>query len=83
MLVNACELGAPRSHAATRRANNPYAEWYANTMKLEDSPTRQYHAENFGPNFDYYEFANQFDEQVSQWNPGEWARLFREAGLEF
>jgi hypothetical protein len=35
---------------------NPYAEWYYNTMRIEGSPTRQYHIENYGEDFDYWDF---------------------------
>ena len=28
--------------------NNPYAEWYLNTMRLEGSPTQAYHRAHYG-----------------------------------
>jgi len=37
--------------------NNPCAEWYLNTMRLNGSPTQAYHREHFGTNYDYYNFA--------------------------
>jgi len=29
--------------------NNPYAEWYYNSMRIEGSPTQKYHRENTAP----------------------------------
>ena len=37
--------------------NNPYAEWYLNTMRIDGSPTQKYHREHYGANYDYYNFA--------------------------
>ena len=42
-------------------ANNPYAEWYANSLLVEDSPTRRYHAETYGRDFDYDDFVPLFN----------------------
>src|SRR5262250_659809 len=35
---------------------NPYAEWYLNSMKFEDGPTRAYHDRTFGPRCAYEDF---------------------------
>ena len=40
--------------------NNPYAEWYLNTMRVEGSPTQKYHREHYGADYDYYNFAADF-----------------------
>src|SRR5215475_8615494 len=48
--------------------NNPYAEWYLNTMRLDGSPTQAYHRENYGANYDYYNFAAVFDNDTRKWN---------------
>src|SRR5262249_54709082 len=37
---------------------NPYAEWYLNSMKFEDGPTRAYHDRTFGPRCTYEGFAS-------------------------
>lgn len=34
-------------------ANNPYAEWYMNSWRIDGSPTQRYHNETYGPNFNY------------------------------
>ena len=63
--------------------NNPYAEWYLNTLKIEGSPTEEYYARTYGTDFGYLDFIPIFNEQVKAWNPEEWARLFREVGARY
>jgi len=63
--------------------NNPYAEWYLNTMKIQDSPTWKHHVETYGANFDYLQFSATFDREVQKWKPEEWAELFKEAGARY
>lgn len=64
-------------------ANNPYAEWYANSMKIEDSATADYHTETYGVDVTYGDFAADFNEAISAWNPDAWADLFAEAGAGY
>jgi alpha-L-fucosidase len=63
--------------------SNPYAEWYLNTMRLDGSPTQKYHAEHYGPGYDYYNFAPIFNQEIQKWSPEEWARVFRAAGAKY
>jgi len=63
--------------------NNPYAEWYLNTMRVEGSPTEAYHREHYGADFNYYNFAPVFDRESQKWNPDEWANIFRAAGARY
>ena len=63
--------------------NNPYAEWYLNTLKIEGSPTRQYHLETYGDQFDYLDFIPIFQKEVKKWNPDEWAALFQQVGARY
>jgi Alpha-L-fucosidase len=44
--------------------NNPYAEWYLNSMRIEGSPTQAYHRDHYGANYDYYNFAAVFDREI-------------------
>ena len=62
---------------------NPYAEWYLNSLRLKDSPTYKHHVETYGANFDYYDFASMFDKEVQKWKPAEWARRFHETGARY
>jgi len=63
--------------------NNPYAEWYLNTMRLDGSPTQAYHREHYGANYDYYNFAAIFDKEIQRWNPEAWAQIFQDAGAKY
>ncbi len=63
--------------------NNPYAEWYYNTMRIDGSPTQRYHRQTYGADYNYYSFAATFNEQIKQWNPDSWAEIFRAAGAKY
>ncbi len=63
--------------------NNPYAEWYYNTMRIDGSPTQKYHQEKYGANYDYYNFAPIFNAEIKKWNPDQWAEIFRAAGAKY
>ena len=36
---------------------NPYAEWYYNSIRFPDSPSRHYHNQTYGQDFDYDDFV--------------------------
>ena len=36
---------------------NPYAEWYRNTMQVRGSPTQRHHREVYGDNYPYDNFV--------------------------
>jgi alpha-L-fucosidase len=63
--------------------NNPYAEWYLNSMRLEHSPTHAYHLEHYSAGYDYYNFAPVFNNDIKKWNPDVWAKTFRDAGAKY
>lgn len=63
--------------------NNPYAEWYLNTMKFEGTPTRLYHDAKYGKDFNYYDFIPMFNEKSRKWNPEIWANLLEEIGAKY
>jgi alpha-L-fucosidase len=62
--------------------DNPYAEWYANSLKIPGSPTADYHRRTYGTT-GYADFVPMFDEAIRSWDPAEWADLFREAGARY
>jgi alpha-L-fucosidase len=62
---------------------NPYAEWYLNTLRIKGSPTEAYHAEHYGANYDYYNFADTFNKEIQKWHPDDWARVFKMAGARY
>jgi alpha-L-fucosidase len=63
--------------------NNPYAEWYLNTLRITGSPTWKHHVETYGKDFDYYDFMPMFNKSVSQWDPNVWATLFHRTGARY
>jgi alpha-L-fucosidase len=63
--------------------NNPYAEWYLNSLRIEGSPTQKYHTENFGENFVYDDFIPLFNEEIKKWNPEKMVDLFKKAGAKY
>ena len=62
---------------------NPYSEWYLNSLRIESTQTNKYHKEKYGENFSYDNFASEFNEKIKNWNPSEWAELFKEAGAKY
>ncbi|NVM16555.1 MAG: alpha-L-fucosidase [Candidatus Lokiarchaeota archaeon] len=63
--------------------NNPYAEWYLNTLRISGSPTQEYHYKEYGEDFSYDDFVPIFNEELKKWNPQEWAELFKSAGAKY
>jgi alpha-L-fucosidase len=64
-------------------AHNSYAEWYLNSLRVGSSPTRWYHAETYGPEFDYDDFVPIFNAETATWDPDEWASLFQRARARY
>lgn len=64
-------------------ANNPYAEWYYNTLRIEGSPTHQHHLKTYGQDFSYDDFVPRFNEATQKWNPNEWADLIKQVGAQY
>src|SRR5882757_7816402 len=50
-------------------ANNPYAEWYQNSLRVGDTPTRRYHRATYGPDFSYDDFAPIFRHAAARLDP--------------
>ncbi|WP_425421843.1 alpha-L-fucosidase [Phaeodactylibacter xiamenensis] len=62
---------------------NPYAEWYLNSLKIDGSATQEYHRENYGEDYSYYDFVQPFNKAVADWDPQAMANLFKEAGAGY
>ena len=60
--------------------HNPYAEWYWNTIRFEDSPARQYHRQTFG-DAPYDDFLDAW--AAESFDPADWTRLFAHAGARY
>jgi alpha-L-fucosidase len=63
--------------------NNPYSEWYWNSLKIEGSPTRAFHAKTYGENFPYTNFKAMFNAAAAKWTPESWADLFARIGARY
>lgn len=61
-------------------AHNPYAEWYYNTIRIQGSPAEQHHREVHGGQ-DYDAFLDEW--KAEQFDPDDWAQLFRSAGADY
>jgi len=63
--------------------NNPYAEWYLNSLRIEGSPTQKYHFEKYGKDFEYDNFIPEYNKALEKWHPNEWAELFKKIGAKY
>ena len=63
--------------------DNPYAEWYMNTMQIEGSPTQRYHRSTYGADYPYHRFAEAFDEQSADADLDALAGLCADAGARY
>ena len=65
-----------------QQKDNPYAEWYHNSMNIKGSPTNLHHREQYG-NMPYSAFAEDFRQSARDADPEAWARLFKDAGASY
>jgi alpha-L-fucosidase len=63
--------------------NNPYSEWYLNSLRINNSPTQKYHQETYGPNFSYDDFIPIFNNEIQNWNPEEMVEIIKKAGAKY
>ncbi len=64
-------------------ANNPYTEWYENSLEVPGSATREHHDQNWGADFAYEQFQPLFEEQIAALDAASWAELFSSAGARY
>ena len=61
-----------------------YSEWYWNRLTDNDAkwaPSREFHARNYGANFNYMDFAPKFTAEL--FDARKWADLFVRAGIKY
>jgi alpha-L-fucosidase len=63
--------------------HNPYAEWYANTVRLAGSPTQRHHEQTYGRGFGYDGFRTEFEQASAGADLEGLASLCREAGARY
>ena len=61
-------------------AHNAYAEWYANTIRITNSPAAEHQRSTYA-GADYDDFLDLW--KAENWDPDDWAKLFREAGADY
>ena len=62
---------------------NPYAEWYLNSMQLPGSPTHLHHREVYGDDYPYENFVTTFDDASGGADLDALADLCRTAGARY
>lgn len=75
-----CELGEIEGDESWF-CNNPYAEWYYNSINVRRGPTWEHHKRVWGEHFPYENFVPMW--KAENWNPAAWAELFRQAGAGY
>ncbi len=61
--------------------NNPYAEWYYNSINIGAGHTYERHVEKYGKDFKYEDFIPMW--KAENWDPAQWAEIFKESGAGF
>lgn len=62
-------------------SNNPYAEWYYNSVKVGHGPSYEYHTKKYGRDFPYENFADMW--KAENFDASEWAEIFHKAGAGY
>jgi alpha-L-fucosidase len=62
---------------------NPYAEWYFNTMHIQGSSTQRHHFEAYGRDYPYDSFVRDFDDVSSEANLDALAAVCDDAGARY
>lgn len=63
-------------------ALTPYTEWYANAIKVPESDSAKHHKEVW-KDAPYEDFRAPFLKGLEQWDPKEWAKLFKLSGAKY
>jgi alpha-L-fucosidase len=63
--------------------DNPYAEWYRNTMQIDGSPTQTHHVDTYGSEFAYDDFIPAFNQGANAADLDAIADLCSSAGAKY
>ena len=63
--------------------DNPYAEWYLNSSRIEGSPTWQHQSDTYGPDATYDDFVPVFDDGTAGADMDAIAEVCRDAGAGY
>lgn len=61
--------------------NNPYAEWYMNSVRIGSGPSYEHHLKTYGAHYPYNRFIEDFG--AENFDALAWAKLFKEAGAKY
>ena len=72
-------------HSGPKRMlrENPYAEWYFNSMQIRGSPTQRHHAEVYGEDYSYDNFVKTFNDASAGARLDTIAELCEAAGARY
>ena len=70
------------SGMADALAENPYTEWYANSLRFPGSSAARHHHEVWHDR-PYEDFADDFRAGLEQWDPEAWAERFAATGARY
>ncbi|EFV90098.1 Alpha-L-fucosidase [Dietzia cinnamea P4] len=62
---------------------NPYSEWYLNSMRIPGSPTAEHHARIYGADYGYERFAEEFGRESADADVEQLAELATAAGAGY
>ena len=64
-------------------SNNPYAEWYQNSLAIGKGETYEHHVKTYGADFKYEDFAPMFNEAAKNFNADKLADAIKRAGAQY
>ena len=64
-------------------SNNPYAEWYQNSLAIGQGATYEHHVNTYGADVRYEDFAPMFNEAVRNFDAGALADAIKRAGAQY
>ncbi len=63
--------------------NNPYAEWYLNSLRISGSPTNSHHKNKYGIDFDYYKFRDALALVTKSWKADDLIEIIKNVGARY
>jgi alpha-L-fucosidase len=64
-------------------SNNPYAEWYQNSLAIGQGATYEHHVKTYGADVRYEDFAPMFNDAVQHFDAGKLADAIKRAGAQY
>jgi alpha-L-fucosidase len=64
-------------------SNNPYAEWYQNSLAIGQGATYDHHVKTYGADFTYEDFAPLYQAAAERFDAGKLADAFKRAGAQY